>query len=186
MDGGGDVSSIKPPCANFPRRPSKAGMGSISPLKTTPEHLLRFVLSLWFLLARFTEILLILPLLNISVLSSGTKEQLGLPSLHPLPDGLDREGFRSLNVVVENRSAISWKKKLTKKKKHCGSKAMRKQIGGQCYVHVFSILVILMELWDLTLCLFCSTDAPSAGGMKEQSRTLPAQTFIEEDGERIA
>ncbi len=63
---------------------------------------------------------------------------------------------------------------------------MRKEIGGQCYVHVFSILVILMELWDLTLCLFCSTDAPSAGGMKEQSRTLPAQTFIEEDGERIA
>lgn len=53
-------------------------------------------------------------------------------------------------------------------------------------MHVFSILVILMELWDLTLCLFCSTDAPSAGGMKEQPRTLPAQTFIEEDGERIA
>lgn len=54
---------------------------------------------------------------------------------------------------------------------------MRKEIGGQCSMNVFSILVILMELWDLTLCLFCSTDAPSAEGMKEQPRTLPAQTF---------
>uniref|UniRef100_A0A673FH23 Adrenomedullin a n=1 Tax=Sinocyclocheilus rhinocerous TaxID=307959 RepID=A0A673FH23_9TELE len=51
------------------RRP---GMGSISPLKNNPRTPLRFVLSLWFLLARFTEILLIHPLLNISVLSSGT------------------------------------------------------------------------------------------------------------------
>lgn len=40
-------------------------------------------------------------------------------------------------------------------------------------MHVFSILVILMELWDLTLCLFCSTDAPSAGGMKELELCLP-------------
>lgn len=79
-------------------------MGPIHPqtdLKNNPGTPLWFVLSLWLILALFTEILLILPLLNVSVLSSGTKEQVEHPSLHPLPDGLDREGFRSLKVVVE-------------------------------------------------------------------------------------